>query len=176
MALPRSPEHDRFLALLGQHRGLLYKVASAYARTGDERGDLLQEIVVAAWRSFPRFDPRRPFGTWLYRVAMNVAISFARGRTRRSRDLVSLGDFGLEVAGADQAVAESSTELRRLQQRIAELEPLNRALILLHLDGCSANEMAEVLGISATNASTRVSRIRQQLQREFRTERRASEA
>src|SRR4051812_16300842 len=85
---------DRFLALLGQHKGILHKLAYVYCRAPDERRDLIQEMVLQLWRSFGRYDERFKFSTWMYRVAMNVAISFVRGQPRHQ--LVPLD--GLELA------------------------------------------------------------------------------
>src|SRR5262245_57519005 len=114
--------HDGFLALLEAHKGILYKVASAYSRNAEDRSDLVQDIVVQLWRSFDRFDDRFRFSTWMYRIAMNVAISFYRGETRRVRDVVPLEEFGLEIGGADRAMTEASQDVRRLHELIRQLD------------------------------------------------------
>src|SRR3954471_23114629 len=89
---------DRFLARLDEHKKILYKVAASYCRSPADRPDLVQEIVVQLWRSFDRYDERFRFSTWMYRIALNVAISFYRGEARRSRNTVPAEDSILEIA------------------------------------------------------------------------------
>src|SRR5262245_65357115 len=105
-----------FVARLQAHQGILYKVASAYCARREERGDLIQEMILELWRAFPRFDGRASFATWMHRVAMNVAISMHRSEGRRIRDAVSLDEFGLDLAGADAVMDAEDAELRALHQ------------------------------------------------------------
>ena len=156
---------DRFLALLEEHDRILYKVAGSYCRNPEDRRDLIQEIVVQLWRSFDRFDDRYRFSTWMYRIAMNVAISFYRSQSRRVRDTVPIEESILEIAG-DQG-PEESDDLRLLHGFIDRLDELNKALIILYLDGNSYDTIAEILGISTTNVATKISRIKERLRRDF---------
>jgi RNA polymerase sigma factor (sigma-70 family) len=158
-------QQDRFLALLEEHDKILYKVASSYCRNPEDRRDLIQEIVVQLWRSFDRFDDRYRFSTWMYRIAMNVAISFYRSQSRRVRDTVPLEESVLEIAG-DRG-PEESDDLRLLHGFIDKLDELNKALIILYLDGNSYDTIAEILGISTTNVATKISRIKERLRRDF---------
>ena len=160
------PDERRFSALLHEHRAILHKVAFGYCREKEDRADLVQEMAIQLWRSFPRFDERVKFSTWAYRVAMNVAISHFRGEGRRVRDTVpfdELAEFGAE----DPMLDGASDNMRMLRRLIDGLDELNRALILLYLDGHSAAEIAEIVGISPGNVTTRVNRLRQRLQDEF---------
>lgn len=161
------PNDDRFLALVEEHKGILYKVANGYCKNRDDRGDLIQEIVIQLWRSFPRFDGRSRFSTWMYRISLNVAISAHRSAARRIRETVPLEDFGLELAAADQVMDAASDDVRLLQELVGELGELDRALVTLYLDGYSHDDIAEIVGVSATNASTRIGRIKEKLQRDF---------
>src|SRR2546430_409334 len=136
----RAADQQRFVTLVEAHKGILYKVANAYCRAPDDRGDLAQEMIVQLWRAFPRFDERQRFSTWMYRIAMNVAISFYRKEWRRRRDVVPLDELGLELASADHARDDASDELRRMQERLRTLGELDRALLLLHLDGHAHGE------------------------------------
>ncbi|HZF13259.1 MAG TPA: RNA polymerase sigma factor, partial [Thermoanaerobaculia bacterium] len=83
--MSKSQPQDRFLALLDEHKKILYKVAGSYCRNPADREDLVQEMVVQLWRSFDRYDESYRFSTWMYRIALNVAISFYRSESRRSR-------------------------------------------------------------------------------------------
>jgi RNA polymerase sigma factor (sigma-70 family) len=163
---PNDP--DRFLSLVAEHKGILYKVANGYCRNQDDRGDLIQEIVIHLWQSFPRYEESRSrFSTWMYRIAVNVAISAHRSASRRVRETSPIEDFGLELAAADKVMDEATDDLRLLQRLVGELDELSRALVILYLDGYAHDEIAEIVGISATNASTRIGRIKEKLQRDF---------
>jgi RNA polymerase sigma factor (sigma-70 family) len=162
----RASDHGRFVTLLDAHKGILYKVVNVYCRAPDDRGDLLQEMLVQLWRSFDGFDERQRFSTWMYRLVMNVAISFYRKESRRKRDLVPLEEFGLDVADADHLL-DGADDLRRLQEKLRSLAELDRALMLLYLDGHAHGEIAELMGLTATNVSTRIGRIKQKLQQDW---------
>jgi RNA polymerase sigma factor (sigma-70 family) len=142
-------------------------VANIYCKDREDRRDLIQEIVIQLWQSFDRFDDRYQFSTWMYRIAMNVAISFYRSHSRRTRDTVPIEEFGLDIAIADQVMAEAGDDIRLLYQLIGQLDELNRALIILYLDGYNHDAIGEIVGISTTNVSTRINRIKQRLQRDF---------
>ncbi|HEY2628679.1 MAG TPA: sigma-70 family RNA polymerase sigma factor [Usitatibacter sp.] len=161
------PDEQRFSTLLREHRAILHKVAFGYCREGEDRADLIQDMAVELWRSFPRFDGRVKFSTWAYRVAMNVAISRFRGEGRRLRDTTPIDDLAIEPGSEDPFFDGTSDNMRVLRRLVAELDELNRALILLYLDGHSSEEIADVLGISPGNVTTRMNRLKQRLQDEF---------
>ena len=161
-----SPEEARFLELLAGHRAILHKVAFGYCRDAEDRRDLVQEMAIELWRSFPRFDGRVKFTTWAYRVAMNVAISHYRGERRRIRHTVAF-DEALDLGADDPFLDAASDNMRVLRRLIEGLDELNRALILLYLDGHTSDEIAAILGISPGNVATRVNRVKNELQRGF---------
>ncbi len=148
---------ERFQELMVEHRGILYKVCNSYCRNRDDREDLAQEIAIQLWKSFESFDERYRFSTWMYRVALNVAISFYRREGTRTRYVLSAEERLLEAV---DVTAANSDELAALHQLIDRLDELHKALVLLYLDGHSYAEIAEVLGISETNVATRISRIK----------------
>lgn len=158
---------DQFLNLLDEHRRILFKIARSYCRNAADREDLIQEMIVQLWRSFASYDPRRRFTTWMYRVALNVAISHMRSESRRPRETVPLEGPILEVAATPPESAALEDDLRQLQQRIGELDPLDRALMILYLDGNPHDAIADVLGISPSNVGTKIGRIKQRLRRAF---------
>lgn len=162
-----DPDHARFAALLGSHRKILYKVAYTYCKSGEDRRDLVQEMAAQLWKSFASFDGSVQFSTWMYKVAMNVAISHLRSETRRIRDTLPIEDYGLDLASVDQVFSDDGDNMRILHKLIGELDELNRALILLFLDGFSHEEIAATVGITASNVGTRLSRIKQALTRGF---------
>lgn len=158
-----APDAERFQALLEEHARIVLKVAASYAR-GPDRADLAQEIAVQLWRAFPRYDAARPFTTWMYRIALNVAISHARRGGRRPE--VALADELPEPADPRSA-PEPEEGLPLLERLLAELDPLNRALLVLWLEERPHREIAEILGLSESNVSTRLHRLKQRLRARF---------
>ena len=156
----------RFLALLEAHRKIVLKVAAVYCWDAEERNDLVQEITMQLWRAFPSYDARRVFSTWMYRVALNVAISFARKTGRRRRVMSPL-----EAVEVDPPAAASGPEpderLEALYRCMRGLDPFSRALLTLYLDERSHREIAEVLGISETNVGTKIGRLKERLRSEL---------
>ncbi|MES2055542.1 MAG: sigma-70 family RNA polymerase sigma factor [Pseudomonadota bacterium] len=151
-----------FTELVDIHAGILRKVATTYCRDAEDRADLAQEIMAQLWQAWPRYDATRPFSTWMYRVALNVAISHVRGVYRGARHFIPLDDGHGQVA--DETVDHESNErLAMLDQLIAGLDGLNRALLLLYLDERSHREIADILGISESNVGTRIGRLKQRL-------------
>ncbi|HET6553216.1 MAG TPA: RNA polymerase sigma factor [Dyella sp.] len=154
--------HQQFEARLREHRGIVLKVASLYANGAEDRSDLAQEICVQLWRSFASYDAgRAKFSTWLYRIALNVAISSMRRGGDGGR-LEPLQPHHLETIGAEPP-PEPDERLVVLYRFIGQLEALNRALILLYLEDRSYAEIADILGISETNVATKLGRIKQTL-------------
>jgi RNA polymerase sigma factor (sigma-70 family) len=162
-----SNDKQQFLALIEGHKKILYKVASAYCKNPEDRADLVQDMLIQLWQSFRKFDERCQFSTWMYRVAMNVAISFYRSEGRRIRDALPIEDFVFDLTAADQVSDASSDNMAVLQKLLGQLDEMNRALVILFFDGLSYDEIAAVLGISASNVGTRLNRLKQQLQRDF---------
>jgi RNA polymerase sigma factor (sigma-70 family) len=160
-----DPSAHRFEALMAEHRGIVKRIAASYARDGADRADLEQEIAVELWRSFARHDPTRSFTTWMYRVALNVAISQARRAGVRARVQ--------PLDGAESEVVDPRSEderdggLQLLERVLAELDPLQRALLVLYLEDRPQREIAEILGLSESNVSTRIHRMKLRLRARF---------
>lgn len=143
-----------------RHRGIVLKVAHSYATHAEDRRDLTQEIAAQAWKAYRRYDPARPFSTWLYRIALNVAISHLRARG--GREALAFDDIA-EPAHDEDASHESDDGVRALQRCIAALDPLDRALLLLYLDERPQREIADVLGLSETNVATKLGRLKHRI-------------
>ncbi len=156
---------EKFQTLVDEHKKILYKVCYSYCRNRDDREDLAQEIIVQLWRSFASFDGRCRFSTWMYRIALNVAISFYRRESTRTRHVLSDDE---KVLNAIDETENQSAEVQALYEFIEGLEPLNKALILLYLDGNSYSEIADVVGITQTHVATKISRLKQTMREEFR--------
>jgi RNA polymerase sigma-70 factor (ECF subfamily) len=166
-SLTNTAESVRFLSLLDEHKRILYKIAASYSRNPADREDLAQEIVAQLWRSFDSYDESYRFSTWMYRVALNVAISFNRRETRRLRSVVAAEDVVMEFESVPTESSAREDDIQLLWQLIRQLDELDRALIVLYLDGNPHATIAEVLGISETNVGTKINRIKQRLRRDI---------
>jgi RNA polymerase sigma factor (sigma-70 family) len=155
-----------FETLLHSHQAIVFKVANTYCWRSDDRADLVQEIVAQVWRAWPRYDPARTFSTWIYRIALNVAISFVRKEIRQREVTVPLDETVHDTASPsnDGVLAD---RLQRLQAFVDRQPPLDRALLLLYLEDKSQREISEILGITQTNVSTKVSRLKQKIRAEI---------
>ena len=158
----QSPEP--FLAEIERHKKILFKVGYLYCANEADRQDLIQDITIQLWRSFEKFDGRSRFSTWMYRVSLNVAISWRRARRRHVEGAVPLTDIALENRLIVEQSAEASMEVRiLLGELLQKLDGMDRALALLYLEGYDHAAIGETLGITTTNAATRLSRIKQKL-------------
>ena len=158
-----ASRREQFTTLLERHRGIVLKVAHTYCRHAEDRRDLAQEIAAQAWKAFPAWDAARPFPTWLYRVALNVAISFVRRTGHPARQALALDEIDGEPGHDDDTRRETDDGIRVLYRVIERLDPLNRALLLLYLDERNQREIADILGISETNVATRIGRLKQRI-------------
>ena len=152
-----------FLRLIQDNKGILFKICHSYCRNASGREDLAQEIIVQLWRSFPSFDPQYRFSTWMYRISLNVAISFYRRERTRAQYLAP----GEQVLNVPDETAIQTEDVRLLYQFIDGLDPLHKALVLLYLDGHNYQEIAGVLGITETNVATKIGRLKQKMKQEL---------
>ena len=164
-----NDDHQQgFATLLQRHAGIVFKVANTYARLPEDRADLAQEIAAQLWRAWPKYDPTRSVTTWMYRVALNVAISHVRVQSVRQRHhVVPLDDDLHDLADAATPDHESEQHMRLLQAFIARQPPLERALLLLYLEERPQREIAEILGITESNVSTKIGRLKQRIRDEL---------
>lgn len=163
-----TDERDAFLQLIQDNKGILYKISHSYCHNRDDREDLMQEMVYQLWKSGQRFDSQHKFSTWMYRIALNVAISFYRHQRRSGLRIAFGGDLHLmEWEDRTEDNGELEEKIGLLQQFISELGELDKALMILYLEEKSYREIAEVLGITETNVATKLSRIKGRLKQRF---------
>lgn len=163
-----SPIHtqEQFLQLIEQNKGIIYKVSRAYGKNDEDREDLFQEIIIQLLGAVDRYNDQYKLSTWMYRIALNVAISFYRKERRRVESESPLTESMIEIA--DQLEDPGlENNIQRLQQFINELRELDKALMILYLESKSYKEMTEILGITETNVATKISRIKAQLKQKF---------
>ena len=156
---------EEFLQLIQENKGIIFRICNSYCRNKNDREDLAQEIIYQLWKSNQTFNNEHRFSTWMYRVALNVAISFYR-RERKATNTVLMGAHVIETADENlDAGLESNLSL--LQQFINQLKPLDKALLLLYLEEKPQKEIAEIMGISLSNVATKIGRIKELLRQKF---------
>jgi len=157
-----TPEEQnaQFSAWLTQHAAVLHHVANGFAE-GTDRHDLLQEIMLAVWRAIPGYRAGAQASTFIYRVAHNTALTWRRTQ-KNYRERID--HFGAQTAIGPTADNRREHEaLAHIYAAIRRLPPLDRSLILLHLDGLGYAEIAAIHGLTETNVGARLTRLRQKL-------------
>jgi RNA polymerase sigma-70 factor, ECF subfamily len=161
--LQEPSRQSAFVALVHEHRAMLYKICNLYCVSPHDRQDLFQEIVIQLWRSYPRFRGESKFSTWLYRVALNTAISDLRKQGRR---WAPIDPASLPTELQDMQYArEQDEQLQQLYTAIAQLTELEKALVMLYLEDKRYDEMEEILGINQNNLRVKMNRIKEKLRK-----------
>ena len=156
-----TEQQQKFADWLREHGAIVHHVVNGFA-SGDDRNDLLQEVLLAVWKSIPAFRGQAKPTTYLYRVSHNAALMWVRSEKNYRR---RVEQFSTSASGvfADEADSLADERLAKIYSAIHQLKPLERSLMLLSLDGLSYCEMAEVLGLSESNVGVKLNRIKIQL-------------
>lgn len=148
---------QQFANLVREHKATIYTVCYMFSKDNDEVSDLFQEILVKLWKGFKSFEGRSDVKTWVYRVSLNTCITIDRKKRSRRKALLSMD---VDYFDSEE---KSTAQVRMLHERIARLQPLDRAIVLLWLEQISYDEIGDIVGLSAKNVSVRLARIRVQL-------------
>ena len=150
--------HRHFLELIHKHQSIIHKICFVYCKNRYDREDLQQEIILQLWKSFPSFQGKAAFSTWMYRVALNTAIN----QTRRPRLLIDSSSSPEPSYDPSESYSHSE-EIQILYQAISKLKKIDKAIILLWLEERSYEEIAEIIGITVKHVSVKLVRIRARL-------------
>ncbi|WP_029279364.1 RNA polymerase sigma factor [Pedobacter borealis] len=146
-----------YLDKLEVHKGIIYKMVNLYADDEEDRKDLYQEIVFQSWSAYGRFKGDAKFSTWLYKLSLNVSLSFLSRQKKHNRTKEqSAFDHFFEPP-------ELSERADWLYRCIKQLTEIDRSIIMLHLDGFDNTEISEMIGLSRNHANVKLHRIKQQL-------------
>ena len=153
-------KEESFTRIIRENEGVIFKITTIYTQNGQDQKDLYQEIVYQLWKSFDSFRNESKISTWMYRIALNTAISQLKKSKKHSN-----------TTGIDQVVLKQTenydtafeNRLKMVYEHIHQLNILEKGLILLLLEGKKYEEIAEITGLSETNVGTRISRIKQKL-------------
>ena len=158
--------HENYTSLIDQNKGIIYKVANSYCQNNQDRKDLIQEILMQLWRAFAKYDEKYKPSTWMYRISLNVAISFYRKENRR-RDVTPLVNNDVLTMAGEPTLDESDENVRLLYEFISGLNKLDRAVMLLYLENENYQDIADTLGITETNVATKINRIKNRLRSQY---------
>jgi len=154
---------ETFIIAIKENEKLIFKIASVYTNNTDDKADLIQEIIYQLWKSFDSFNQQSNLSTWLYRVALNVAIYQLKIAKRRV-STVQIDEQILNYQDEDNSLIEQKWEVFR--QQIESLNLLDKAIVMLYLDNKSYDEIAEIIGISISNVGTKLQRIKEKLKKQ----------
>lgn len=160
-------DKDKFISVVKDNKNLIYKICYSYCSNPENRKDLQQEILLQLWNSFEKFDGRVKISTWIYRIALNTAISFYRNDYKHNNRKVNIDESIISIPNPGHIYSEQDEKIEMLYQFIECLNELDKALILLYLDDNKYRDIAEILGISETNVATKISRIKKNLKEHF---------
>lgn len=149
------------------NKGLLFKVAHQYCHDSNDREDLIQEMIIAVWKSSGRYDPEYKLSTWMTRIAINIAVSHYRKNRKHSQTTEAIEDH-TSIAAPDSF--EDTEQNHLLRQILQQETPLNRALIILYLEGHNQKEIADILGISSSNVASKLHRLKTKFKRQHSQE------
>ena len=164
--MSNKTQHILLEETIESHKGIIHKIARSYCQDIESRKDLIQEILVQIWKSLNSYNPEYKMSTWIYRIALNVAISFRNKEVRRKKQKEDYRYLQI-IDYESLSELEPNSDYELLQTCIATIKEVDKALIILHLEGHDNQEIAQIMGISVSNVSTRLYRIKNRLQSKF---------
>lgn len=160
-------EKDKFISVIKDNQNLIYKICFSYCSNPEHRKDLQQEILMQLWKSSSKFDGRVKISTWIYRIALNTAISYFRNDCKHKDRNVSIDTLIISLSSFESDSSAEDEQIALLYQFIERLNAMDKALILLYLDDNKQKDIADILGITETNVATKISRIKKNLREQF---------
>jgi len=158
-------DQNKFIKMINENQKIINKVCFGYTNNMDDRLDLKQEILIQLWKAYPKFNHKSKLSTWIYRIALNTAISnFRKAKRKIAYKELLADDYQIPELKNDLVMKENIIEMYRF---IYQLDDLDKAIILLYLDDQPYSVIADVIGISETNVATKISRIKSKLKDQF---------
>ena len=158
---------ETFEEILNKNKGIIFRVVNYYCKDADDKKDLEQEILIQIWLSYKKYNDEFAWSTFIYRIALNVSIGFYKKQKRRKDKFINVNLF-IETHLQDDTPLIIDEDLRVLNEFIFQLNDINKALMILYLQEKSYAEIALILGISETNISTKINRLKIQLKEYFK--------
>ena len=162
--LTASKPTTEFHRFLNQHVGIIRRICRVYTNDAEEYQDYFQEVVLQLWRSFATFRGEAQASTWVYRVTLNVCLSLIKRKKRRVEE-VSLEPHHWNNVAHEAYDPTEEEQVRQLYAAVRQLKEIDRAIILLFLEGKKYEEISDILGITLSNVGVKINRIKKQLNR-----------
>ena len=156
-------QENLFLKKIAEHIGIIHKVCNVYCNNSEEKRDMMQEITFQLWKAFPSFREQSKFTTWMYRIALNTAITNIR-KSKRHPLIEALSDWHQEVSDKED-IASLDEDVNKLYKAIAMLNEIEKGIILLYLEKRSYAEIGKITGLSEKNVSVKIVRIKAKLKK-----------
>ena len=167
--MPEEEQKEKeFIRLVDESQGIIHKVCRMYCDDEIHREDLFQEIVLQLWKSYPSFKGESKFSSWMYRVALNVAIQDFRKEKKRRFIFLEQLEFKEPASAPKNELKDERIEA--LYKAISNLDKIERAIMLLHLDEVPNEEIAEIVGITQNYVRVKMTRIRKKLVKTIKTD------
>jgi RNA polymerase sigma factor (sigma-70 family) len=154
-----NPE-EAFIQQINHNLGIVHSVCGIYFTDEDEKSDLIQEMLYQLWKSYPGFDGRSKFSTWMYRVCLNTALTYLRKERKTKNEPLSQNHNEI----AENPPENKEEMLQELYKAISTLSSLNKAIVLLYLEDLSYEDISQITGLSKNNVSVRLVRIKKELE------------
>lgn len=151
----------QFVNLLDENQNIIHKVCRVYTNNSDAHKDLFQEVTIQLWKAYPKFRGDAKFSTWMYRVALNTAITIYR-KSKRQIQTSDISDFHYRLESSEYD-ATMDEQMKLLYKAIHQLSDVEKALILLYLEDKPYREIAQTMGLTEVNARVKVNRIKGKL-------------
>lgn len=151
-----------FQQIIREHHPILFKIGRVYS-DAEDFDDLYQEMLVAIWKGLCNFKGQSKISTWMYRVALNTALSYSRGKKRRSIPKADIKTAEHAVSDTAEEKREEEARINKLLEAIQQLKKEDRSIILLYLEEKSYDEIAEIVGITKSNVGVKINRIKKKL-------------
>jgi RNA polymerase sigma-70 factor (ECF subfamily) len=156
-------DEKKFISIIENHKGLIFKVCNSYCNRND-RKDLEQEILIQLWNSYNKYNGSVKVSTWIYKIALNTAISHYRKSLVEKKRSSIVKESILTYSEYDLELDE---KIKLLHHFIEKLNYIEKAIILLYLDNYTYTEISDTIGISKTNVATKINRIKTKLKKQF---------
>ena len=153
-------EH-KFVTELENNQNIVHKVCSLYTNNRDAHNDLFQEITIQLWKAYPKFRGEAKFSTWMYRVALNTAITLYR-KSKKRLQIQDIDSVIFKIK-TDEYDDTQEQQLKLLYGAVKQLGDIDKALVFLYLEDKNYTEIADTLGISEVNARVKMNRIKSKL-------------
>lgn len=158
--MEKELEH-RFVTNLEKHQNIVHKICRIYTSDQESHNDLFQEITIQLWKAYPKFRGDAKFSTWMYRVALNTAITLYR-RSRRGIQTQDIDTVSFRIK-ADEYNDEIEQQLKLMYTAVKQLNDIDKALVFLYLEDQSYKEISDTLGITEVNARVKMNRVKTKL-------------